>query len=74
MARPEHVKCENCVFWRYGAEIWGEDEGLCQRFPPRPSLTVEEDERTDGRGSFSLTVAESWCGEFRAEWPENPAP
>ena len=31
--RPEHVKCENCVFWQMNDED-GNEFGDCRRFPP----------------------------------------
>lgn len=38
MPRPEHVKCENCVYWERlidSVEDSGED-GYCRRYPRRP--------------------------------------
>lgn len=34
MPKPEHVKCENCVYWeRVGTY---REDGHCRRYPPRP--------------------------------------
>ena len=62
--RPEHVRCENCVWWEEADEV-----GHCRRMPPQ---YVSE---RHSQYAFSLTVwpttmPYAWCGEFRDEWPE----
>ena len=61
MGRPEHVRCENCCYW--DASVDG-DEAICARFPG----TVNPND-SECIGIFPWTDPNSWCGEFRAEWP-----
>lgn len=39
-ARPEHVKCENCIFWERYEDKDG-DYGICSRYPPSLAETPQ---------------------------------
>jgi len=72
--RPDHIRCENCVFFvprtphpnapdvmegfcmRFPPDVF---DGPCLEFPKAPAHSVQA--RVHGR---------NFCGEFRAEWPE----
>ena len=76
MSRPEHVRCENCVYWLYSGEP-GDDAGICQRYPPL-GLSALGWRLNVSRGGPnpeidqlpSTVLPDDWCGEFRAEWPD----
>ena len=53
MTRPEHVRCENCAYWKHG----GGPRGECERYPDAPIKF-----KGDGCGEF----AEAWPVEDRA--------
>ena len=55
MSKPEHVRCENCLWWRKGLYV-----GLCYR-----GLTFTADD-----GGYPPMDGDDWCGEFRSGWPE----
>ena len=54
MTRPEHVRCENCCYYH-----------------PK---TLDDEPLTRGVCSIGprsyAKDQDQWCGEFRAEWPE----
>ena len=37
--KPEHVRCENCIFWEREKHL--EDLGMCRHLPPVPSETSD---------------------------------
>ena len=73
MGRPEHVRCENCCYWRKMDEIRegypgaGDAVGECRRFPPPEEWPEDAVSFEDGKWIWTQNT--SWCGEFRAEWP-----
>ena len=66
--RPELVRCENCCYYLDLGMPEGEGAGCCNRYPPtEPGSTAAEP-------AVGAAVCEDhWCGEFRAEWPEEDA-
>jgi len=48
-------ECSQCRFWRQRGPEGG--EGECRRYPPQLS-------HDDGRGSWPITLANDWCGDF----------
>lgn len=53
MPKPEHVKCENCVYW----EPEKDDTyiGMCRRFPPVPAEIPQR--LADGIGLIASAVS-----------------
>lgn len=98
MPKPDHVKCENCIYFEPTRQIG--DEGVCRRRPPSldiypilealqaifattatsahyPDEEIAEaivrlDPDKDGNKHFPEVFDDTWCGEFRSEWPEKP--
>lgn len=60
MKRPDHVRCENCVFWDKEDLTAAEGCGACSRTSPSAEQGT----------IWPFTQADHWCGEFRSEWPE----
>jgi hypothetical protein len=55
--------CASCLFWnnetQFGDEItWG----FCRRYPPRSGTDAEGDDVA----LWPMTVADNWCGEWKA--------
>lgn len=72
MTRPENVRCEHCCYFQntWTERHQGDDEGICERYPPRPIVTQRELEFTgnhDHQPPF-VSIGDG-CGEFREEWP-----
>lgn len=55
-------RCDNCYFF----ELFGDDEGLCRRYPPQ---NISKDSDADGleAGHWLLPIVDDcgWCGEFK---------
>lgn len=62
-------RCEICRFWRritYPSFIdnWGDDIGVCHRYPPQPATDIEYEGYPLGK---MRRISEAyWCGEYRA--------
>ncbi len=72
--RPEHVKCENCVFWTGPFDDIPEHPGRygwCHQRGPtlfQHTRTEEEDEQAIVF-PFPPIAEDDFCGEFRETWP-----
>lgn len=67
MTRPEHVRCENCCY--FDGPYFSEHSSEMLKIKPHFYGMCR---RAHNRGE--ITDPKLWCGEFRAEWPEEVPP
>lgn len=65
MKRPD--SCYTCRFWEGQGLRQRGPKGICRRFPP-----VVTSRAPDGR--FPITLSTDWCGEWKRDIGEAPAP